>query len=168
METMLAFADYLTPGLFLAATVDAVLSRLEFLGFCSRAAARLANENLRLIGAASGKQPAQSLDGVLAVTPWRGDERPVFVSASPNGAILRFERDERLLVTAGVYALHTRLFTLAPRSRLAGLTALRQWFAIMPELAARLVALEVKDAIDVDEITDLRAANAMLKTVGEA
>jgi NDP-sugar pyrophosphorylase family protein len=165
LETMLAFADYLAPGYFLAATVDAVLSSFEFRSFCSRAMRLLANNDQS--DADLGAQTVRSLDGVVAVTRWRGDQRPLFVSLSPTGDVAGFAQDACSLVTAGLYVLHTRLFALAPQEQGARLTALRQWLAIMPERQVRLAALVVENAIDVDEPTDLHAARKMLSAAGE-
>src|SRR5258708_19190254 len=59
METMLALKEFLEPGWFLAATVDAVIPQTEL--------ARFVNEARRKTELYNDKNFA----GVLALTPWR-------------------------------------------------------------------------------------------------
>ena len=77
METMLALGELLEPGWFIASTVDAVIPQIEFV--------RFVNESRRKIEECGDK----NLAGVLAVTRWRGEAKPLFADVTSNGLILR-------------------------------------------------------------------------------
>ena len=151
METMLALGDVLEPGWFIASTVDAVIPQTEL--------ARFVNESRRKIEECREK----NLAGVLAVTRWRGEARPLFANVTENGLILGLGSRQTSLVTAGVYFLSTGIFDYAADARRAGLDALRRFLALLIERGMRLDAIELEGSIDVDEASDLDAARAAIR-----
>jgi choline kinase len=151
METMLALGEVLAPGWFIAATVDAVIPQAEL--------ARFVNESRRKIEDCSEKKFA----GVLAVTRWRGEARPLFADVTENGLILRLGNGETSMVTAGLYFLSTRVFDYAADARRAGLDALRRFLALIIERGMQLDAIEIEGSIDVDEAPDLDAARIAIR-----
>ena len=151
METMLALGDVLEPGWFIAATVDAVVPQAEL--------ARFVNESRKKIEDCSEKK----LAGVLAVTRWRGEARPLFADVTENGLILRLGNGQTSMVTAGLYFLSTRVFDYAADARRAGLDALRRFLALIIERGMQLDAIEIEGSIDVDEASDLDAARIAIR-----
>ncbi len=151
METMLALGEVLEPGWFIAATVDAVIPQAEL--------ARFVNESRRKIEDCSEKK----LAGVLAVTRWRGEARPLFTDVTENGLILRLGDRQTSMVTAGLYFLSTRVFDYAADARRAGLDALRRFLALIIERGMQLDAIEIEGSIDVDEASDLDAARIAIR-----
>ena len=151
METMLALGDVLEPGWFIAATVDAVVPQAEL--------ARFVNESRKKIEDCSEKK----LAGVLAVTRWRGEARPLFADVTENGLILRLGNRQTSMVTAGLYFLSTRVFDYAADARRAGLDALRRFLALIIERGMQLDAIEIEGSIDVDEASDLDAARIAIR-----
>ncbi|MGA7620986.1 NTP transferase domain-containing protein [Candidatus Binatus sp.] len=151
METMLALGDVLEPGGFIAATVDAVIPQVEL--------ARFVNESRRKIEDCGEKK----LAGVLAVTRWRGEAKPLFADVTENGLILRLGNRQTSMVTAGLYFLSTRVFDYAADARRAGLDALRRFLALIIERGMRLDAIEIEGSIDVDEAPDLDAARIAIR-----
>jgi NDP-sugar pyrophosphorylase family protein len=151
METMLALAEVLAPGWFVASTVDAVISQTEL--------ARFVNESRRKIEQCGDK----SLAGVLGVTKWRGEAKPLFTDVSSNGLILALGNRQTSMVTAGLYFLSTRVFDFAADARRAGLDALRRFLALIVERGMRLEAIEIEGSIDVDEASDLDAARLAIR-----
>ena len=151
METMLALGDVLEPGWFIAATVDAVIPQVEL--------ARFVNESRRKIEDCGEKK----LAGVLAVTRWRGEAKPLFADVTENGLILRLGNRQTSMVTAGLYFLSTRVFDYAADARRAGLDALRRFLALIIERGMRLDAIEIEGSIDVDEASDLDAARIAIR-----
>ena len=147
METMLALGEFLEPGWFLAATVDSVIPQPELM--------RFVNESRKKIELAGDK----NLVGVLGVTRWRGEPRPLFADVTEEGLILRLGGVQTRMVTAGVYFLSTRIFDFADRARSVGLDALRRFLAMLIE-RTHLGAVEIFGAIDVDEAADLDASPA--------
>ena len=146
METMLALAEALEPGWFIAATVDAVIPQAEL--------ARFVNESRKKIEDCREKK----LAGVLAVTRWRGEAKPLFADVTENGLIVRLGNRQTSMVTAGLYFLSTRVFDYGADARRAGLDALRRFLALIIERGMRLEAIEIEGSIDVDEAPDLDAA----------
>ncbi len=151
METMLALGDVLEPGWFIAATVDAVIPQAEL--------ARFVNESRRKIEDCGEKK----LAGVLAVTRWRGEAKPLFADVTENGLILRLGNRQTSMVTAGLYFLSTRVFDCAADARRAGLDALRRFLALIVERGMQLDAIEIEGSIDVDEASDLDAARIAIR-----
>ena len=151
METMLALGELLSPGWFIAATVDAVIPQPEL--------TRFVNESRRKIEDCGDKNFA----GVLAVTPWRGEAKPLFADVTGNGLILRLGNRQTSTVTAGLYVLSTQVFELAADARRAGLDALRRFLALVIERGMRLDAIEIEGSIDVDEASDLDAARLAIR-----
>ena len=151
METMLALGDVLEPGWFLAATVDAVIPLAELV--------RFVNESRRKIEECRDK----NLVGVLAVTRWRGEAKPLFADVTENGLIRRLGNRHTSMVTAGLYFLSTRVFDYAADARRAGLDALRRFLALLIERGMRLEAVEIEGSIDVDEASDLDAARLAIR-----
>ena len=151
METMLAFGDLLEPGWFIASTVDAVIPQV--------ALARFVNESRRKIEDCGDK----SLVGMLAVTRWHGEAKPLFADVTSNGLILTLGNRQTSMVTAGLYFLSTRVFDFAADARRAGLDALRRFLALIIERGMRLDAIEIEGSIDVDEASDLDAARLAIR-----
>lgn len=152
METMLALGDVLEPGWFVAATVDAVIPQAEL--------ARFINESRRK--SEDGRD--KNLVGVLAVTRWRGEAKPLFADVTESGLILRLGNRQTSMVTAGLYFLSSRAFDYAADARRAGLDALRRFLALIIERGMRLDAIEIDGSIDVDEASDLDAARLAIRT----
>ncbi len=151
METMLALGEMLEPGWFLAATVDAVIPLAELV--------RFVNESRRKIEECRDK----NLAGVLAVTRWRGEAKPLFADVTENGLIRQLGNRHTSMVTAGLYFLSTRVFDYAADARRAGLDALRRFLALLIEREMRLEAVEIEGSIDVDEASDLDAARLAIR-----
>jgi len=152
METMLALGEYLAPGWFLAATVDAVVAPAEL--------ARFVAESRRMITLRGD----QNITGVLAVTRWRGDKKPLFAELTNDRLIARLGGAETSIVTGGIYMMHSRIFALADSARSLGLEALRRFLGMMLERGHRLGAVEIGGAIDVDEASDLDAARGAIRS----
>jgi NDP-sugar pyrophosphorylase family protein len=147
METLLVLGESLRAGHFLAATVDAIVPEAEFRRFLADAQT----------GTSSGQ-----FDGVLAVTRWRSDRKPLFTEVTKSGLIASLGQRESSMVTAGLYWLPTSIFQFAAEARRLGLGALRQFLQRLLENGVRLGAIEVADAIDIDEAADLESARRMI------
>jgi hypothetical protein len=151
METMLALGEILEPGWFIASTVDAVIPQNELV--------RFVNESRKKIQERRDK----NLAGVLAVTQWRGEAKPLFADVTADGLILGLGNRQTSTVTAGLYFLSTGIFDYAVDARRAGLDALRRFLAMIIERGMRLDAIEIEGSIDVDEASDLDAARLAIR-----
>jgi NDP-sugar pyrophosphorylase family protein len=153
METMLALKEFVEPGWFLAATVDAVIPQIEL--------TRFVNESAKKIALYDGKD----MGGVLAVTRWRNEPRALFADVTKDNLISRLGGVQTRTVTAGIYFLSTRVFDFADEARRTGLDALRRFLAMLIENRIQLGAIEIDGAIDVDEAPDLDAARRALRSI---
>jgi choline kinase len=151
METMLALGEILEPGWFIASTVDAVIPQNELV--------RFVNVSRKKIEECRDK----NLAGVLAVTRWRGEAKPLFADVTADGLILGLGNRQTSTVTAGLYFLSTGIFDYAVDARRAGLDALRRFLAMIIERGMRLDAIEIDGSIDVDEASDLDAARLAIR-----
>jgi choline kinase len=157
METMLTFGEFIEPGWFVASTVDAVVPQDEFAHFVA--------ESQRVVS----RSDEDRLAGVLAVTRWRGESKPLFAEVTVDAAtdersIARLGGVEAPFVTAGLYFLSTRIFALSAAARGAGLGALRNFLTLLLERGMRLGAVEIAGAIDVDNASDLAAARRAVRS----
>ena len=150
MESLFTVGESLGPGHFLLATVDAILPRGEFARFASEAQAATASGNC---------------DGALAVVKWRGDKRPLFTRVAASGLIEEIGARLAPLVTAGLYWMPTAIFALAAKARARKLAAMRDFLAMLVAERYRLRAIEVMDAIDIDEAADLEAARRQVENL---
>lgn len=151
MESLFALGEHLAPGLFLLATVDAVVAPEELSRFVAESTRKVA------LGGRHGWA------GVLAVTRWRGDKRPLFADVTNDGLIARLGGAQTATVTAGIYLLPTTIFAHADDARALGLDAMRRFLAMLIERGMRFGAIEIEGAIDVDEASDLAAARAAIR-----
>jgi choline kinase len=151
MESLLALGEILAPGHFLLATVDAIIAHTELEKFIERARDLIKKDDLR------------GFDGVLGVVRWRGDKRPLFAKVAADRRIVALGSDETGTVTAGVYLLPTSIFAFADDARRAQLSALRGFLAMLIDNGIKLGAVELVDAIDVDEAADLAAARVAVE-----
>jgi len=146
MESLLALGERIPSGRFLMTTVDAVVA---------------VSELQRFVTEAFSCMDSTDNSGVLGVTTWRGDKHPLFAEVASDGGLTRLGGEKGRLVTAGVYLLSTRIFAFAAEGRSLGLDALRRYLGFLLEKGTKLAAIELTDAVDVDEGDDLRAAQAL-------
>ena len=151
MESLLALGEMLAPGNFLLTTVDAVIADAELEKFIERAGALITKSDVR------------GFDGVLGVVKWRGDKRPLFAKIAADQRIVALGNDEAEMVTAGVYFLPATIFAFADNARRAQLSALRRFLSMLIDNGVSLGAVELADAIDVDEAADLAAARVAVE-----
>jgi NDP-sugar pyrophosphorylase family protein len=149
MESLLALGEGIAPGKFLLLMVDAVLPSEEIRSFVTNATK-----------ITSGAQ--SRLDGALGVVRWRGDADPLFVHFAADRTISALGGRQSPMVTAGLYLFSTSVFVHSAQARRRGLDAMRRFLAMLLEKSVRLAALEVGQAIDLDDSADLRAARILL------
>jgi choline kinase len=151
MESLLELSEMLAPGNFLLATVDAIIADAELKKFIQHAYALITKGEVR------------GFDGVLGVVRWRGDTKPLFAKIAAGGRLVALGSDETEMVTAGVYFLPTSIFAFADNARREQLSALRRFLSMLIDNGVRLGAVELADAIDVDEAADLTAARVAVE-----
>ena len=148
MESLFALAPALAgEGHFLVLTVDAVIDPAAVRDFVRAARERVA------------------ADGVLAVTDFVDDEKPLRVACDPRGRITAIGASATgALVTAGFYLFRPRVFAEIAAARAAGYGALRQFLGHLLDHGYRLDAERVPKCVDVDRPADIATAEAFIRS----
>ncbi|MBI3809276.1 MAG: NDP-sugar synthase [Nitrospirae bacterium] len=103
---------------------------------------------------------------VLAVTPLVADERPLWVTMSPDGRIIHIGGNAGEMVTAGMYAVPERVRQL---SSMGGLGRLREFLIRLVAQGEPVYGVVIPNVVDVDRAEDVALAEAMVrKEAGEA
>jgi len=150
MESLFALAPHLavdgTP--FLLLTVDAIVAPAAMRDFVAAAARR------------------PDADGVLAVSTFVDDEKPLRVTCDAGGRItaLGDGAAESPLVTAGFYVLRPAVFDEIGAARAAGCTALRHFLGHLLARGHRLYGERVPKSVDVDRPEDVAVAEAFVRS----
>lgn len=151
MESLLALEPMLSREPFLLFTVDAIVSQESLAGFARQAL----------------KQPEAA--GVLAVTTFVDDEKPLWVALDQQARItaLGSAACPTHFVTAGFYYFHPSVFEVKRLAQSRNLTALRQLLGLLLERGYPLHGLLVSKTVDVDHPEDLEKAEAFLREIDE-
>ena len=150
MESLFSLAPLLINGPFLLFTVDAVFEFGVLRRFLTEARSR-------------------GGDGVLAVTRFVDDEKPLWVKLDKGQRIIALGDGAQpgRYVTAGFYYFRPEVFSLIDAARARRLSALRQFLGFLLENRLSLYGIPVSKTVDVDTPEDIEKANKYLVEVGE-
>lgn len=145
MESLFELAPLLTKR-FLLLTVDSIFAPGVLQDFAARAARRTES------------------DGVLAVTNFVDDEKPLWVRSGCAGRIEQLGAGAAGsgTITAGVYVFEPSIFAEVEAARAARFTALRQFLGHLIERGFRIDAEPIGKSLDVDRPEDIAAAEAFI------
>jgi NDP-sugar pyrophosphorylase family protein len=104
-------------------------------------------------------------DGVLALTDFVDDEKPLWVRRDNQGRVTAIGAPAAASgwITAGFYTFHPRIFREIDAARAAGFSALRQFLGSLVERGYRIYAEPVAKTMDVDRCEDIAAAEAFVR-----
>jgi len=151
MESLFCLEPMLRNEPFLLFTVDVVFSFSTLKRFLAAA--------IELNGAS----------GVLALTDYIDDEKPLWVSVDQHSRILAMGEAARgsRYVTAGFYYFRPDIFALIEEARAKHLTALRKFLALLTSRGYDLHGLPVAKTLDVDYPEDIGKAEEYLREINE-
>lgn len=151
LESLFCLVPFLSEGPFLLFTVDAVFPFASLEAFF-----------------ATARNMVQA-HGVLALTPWVDDERPLWVKIDRSHRIVALGEAAGPCdyATAGFYYFDPGIFSLAGRARAEKMIALRQFLGLLSEGGYPLYGLPVDKTIDVDYPEDIEKAENLLREAGE-
>jgi NDP-sugar pyrophosphorylase family protein len=152
LESLLTLQPYLEAEPFLLFTTDAVFSP------------RVLPTLLKHVA-----QTPQA-DGLLVVTPFVDDEKPLWAELDSRSRIVRLGDHARFggLVTAGIYYFAPTVYHEADAARHRGFAALRQFLGHLLDCGYRFYGHTVTKVIDVDRPADIATAEAFLAEEGIA
>jgi NDP-sugar pyrophosphorylase family protein len=151
LESFLALQPYLETEPFLLFTIDAVFPHATLSSFLHQA------------------QRYPEADGVLAVTPFVDDEKPLWALLDGDNRILRLGPPAQAggLVSAGVYFFAPGVFREAEAARRGKFTAFRQFLVHLITNGYALYGYCIPKVIDVDRPADIVMAEALLAELRE-
>ncbi|MDR1406881.1 MAG: NTP transferase domain-containing protein [Tannerella sp.] len=104
-------------------------------------------------------------DGMMAVTDFVDDEKPLYVETGNDGTILHFS-DERhagcRYVSGGIYCLGRKGIDVLEKAIASGMSRMRNYQRLLVAEGLRLKAYPFSKIIDVDHAADIAAAEAFL------
>lgn len=134
---------------FVATTVDTVFRPEEF---------------RRYVEAFS--EAPKEIDGLMGVTSFVDDEKPLYVETAPDGEILAFRDSvwpEARFVSGGIYGLGPEALKVLEGCVEEGVERMRNFQRALLASGMRLKAWEFEKIIDVDHTADLTAAREWLE-----
>ncbi len=145
MHSLFALAPHLSDGRFLLSTVDPIYAEDEFSAFLRH-----------------GEKHSKA-DGLLAITQYIDDERPLYVRLDTKNRIEAFSKTESTpWVTGGLYMFSPRIFQEMAPALDAGIERLRAFLAHLVEHKYVLEGFAFSKIIDVDHAADLESARQWL------
>lgn len=152
MHSFAALADWLKGGPFVLTTVDTVFREDEFSAFVS--AFKQAVEG-------------EGCDGLMGVTDYIDDERPLYVKVGEEMEVKAFvdSDDEPRYVSAGIYGLTPRSLVTLGTCMERGVERMRNFQRALLADGLRLRAFPFVNVVDIDHVADIRKAEALAITL---
>lgn len=111
---------------------------------------------------------ASDCDGMMAVTDFIDDEKPLYVETDPDLNITAF-RDERYdgarYISGGIYALNDKAIRVLEECIERGVARMRNFQRALVEAGLHLKAYPMGKILDVDHAGDISKAEAFVKSV---
>ncbi len=147
MHTLFALASRVEDSPFCLTTVDSVFREEDFRKFI---------EFVRL---------SQEADGVLAITDYIDDEKPLCVRMDQNSKILEFmdSAERSHWATGGIYYFTPKIFRETELALQRKIERLRNFLRLLIEQGYVLKGFPFSKIIDVDHRSDIMAAEQFLK-----
>jgi NDP-sugar pyrophosphorylase family protein len=151
MHSLFALAPYLNNGPFYLTTVDTIFLEDEFKKYLSFA------------------QQQRQADGVLALTDFIDDEKPLCVKMNAQHRITKFSDTKTGFrwATGGIYYFSPRIFDLIPDAIARNTTRLRNFLRSLLQHQYILHGYAFSKIVDVDHVGDLAVAEQFLASRDE-
>jgi NDP-sugar pyrophosphorylase family protein len=146
MHSLFALAPFLDRAPFYCTTVDTIFLESEFDAF---------------LNFASRQRPC---DGVLAITDFIDDEKPLCVSLDRQHRITAFSdtRSGHRWATGGIYYFSPRIFDLVSEALAANMVRLRNFLRLLTTHGYTLHGYAFSKIVDVDHAGDILVAERFL------
>ncbi len=151
LHSLLALERYLKDEPFLLTTADTIFKENDFKNFTS-----FINSE-------------KNCDGILAVTDFIDDEKPLCVELNNNNEIIEFfdRKDDHKFATAGIYYFSNNIFSLKEKVFSSNIFRLRNFLRLIIKNGFVLKAFRFNKVIDVDHKKDLLVAEEFLNAQTE-
>lgn len=148
MHSFFELCKVMQPGKFCLTTVDTIFKEKDFAGYISQF------------------EKETRCDGMMAVTPYIEDEKPLYIETDKDLIIKSF-RDEKFngvkYISGGVYALNDKAVEVLRLCMEQGVSRMRNYQRALIDAGLKLKAYPIEKIIDVDHITDIPVAESFIK-----
>ena len=147
MHSFYELSKVMTQGRFCLTTVDTVFREDDFAKFIK------------------AFERTEAIDGLMAVTPFVDDEKPLYVEADSKMNIKAFldeREDADLFVSGGVYALGDKARKVLDECVGNGVERMRNYQRALLTSGLKLNAFVIEKIIDVDHVSDISKAERLL------
>jgi NDP-sugar pyrophosphorylase family protein len=146
MHSLFELSSFLMDEPFCLATTDTVFPESEFADFIRYSSSR------------------EGTDGILAVTGYIDDEKPLCVSMNGENRILGFSdsREGYNWATGGIYYFSPCIFNEMESAQKTGMVRLRNYLKLLVSRGYNLEGFPFSKIIDVDHLSDIPKAEALI------
>ena len=146
MHSLFALAPYLEGHRFLLSTVDSIYADDDFRKYIAYGREQIA------------------ADGILALTKFIDDDRPLFADLHDDGSIRKLTSEERLpWATGGLYIFSPRIFSEMDSVLSLHIERLRNFLGYLIAQKYRIEGFPFSKIVDVDRLRDVRIAEEFLR-----
>ncbi len=112
----------------------------------------------------------KDLDGLMAVTDYIDDEKPLYVQTDNNLNIQNFldKNEECKYISGGIYCLKQNAFRVLEKALESGISRMRNYQRQLIVEGLKLKAYPFSKIIDVDHAEDIQKAEAFLQQIEKA
>lgn len=151
MHSFYELSRVMPSGKFCLTTVDTIFRETDFKGYIE------------------AMEKSEGCDGMMAVTPFIDDEKPLYVETDDGLNITAFSdtRNEGVkYISGGIYALGERAVKVLERCMADGVSRMRNYQRALIAGGLHLKAYPIGKILDVDHAGDIAKAEAFLKGEG--
>lgn len=151
MHSFYELSRVMPSGKFCLTTVDTIFRETDFKGYIE------------------AMEKSEGCDGMMAVTPFIDDEKPLYVETDGGLNITAFSdtRNEGVkYISGGIYALGERAVKVLERCMADGVSRMRNYQRALIAGGLHLKAYPIGKILDVDHAGDIAKAEAFLKGEG--
>ncbi|MEG1765414.1 MAG: NTP transferase domain-containing protein [Muribaculaceae bacterium] len=148
MHSFYELSKVMKAGKFCLTTVDTIFKEADFAKYIS------------------AFESDTTHDGMMAVTPYIEDEKPLYVDVDNEMNILTFRDShwsEAKFISGGVYALNDRAIGVLEDCITQGVSRMRNFQRALVASGLQLRAFSIDKIIDVDHAEDIRVAESFIK-----
>jgi NDP-sugar pyrophosphorylase family protein len=147
LHSLNALKSFLSGDSFCLMTIDSIFNKLEFDSFIKKA------------------QEEINSDGLIAVTSFVDDEKPLWVRIGNDNEIMGFSslQEESEFVTGGIYYFGKDIIEKTDMALSKNMNRLRNFLQYLTEAGVKLKAFPFSKIIDVDHRSDIIEAEKLLK-----
>ncbi|MDD2961414.1 MAG: NTP transferase domain-containing protein [Muribaculaceae bacterium] len=147
MHSFYELSKVMKPGKFCLTTVDTIFKERDFERYIK------------------AFEADEKYDGMMAVTPYIEDEKPLYVDTDVDLNILAFRDskwDEAKYVSGGIYALNEKAVDILADCIEQGVSRMRNFQRALVASGLRLYAYPIDKIIDVDHAEDIATAESFI------